>query len=102
MTHGIKPILILMMFDLEMIRSLYLDWPDRISRNRDLVKRPLTLTEKILYAHLDREQIRTDFRRGADYVSFNPDRVAMQDATAQMALLQFMHAGKDKDRKSVV
>jgi aconitate hydratase len=96
MTHGIKPILILMMFDLEMIRSLYLDWPDRISRNRDLVKRPLTLTEKILYAHLDREQIRTDFRRGADYVSFNPDRVAMQDATAQMALLQFMHAGKDK------
>lgn len=56
--------------------------------------RPMTLTEKILYAHLYEEGIQTIYRRGEDYVNFRPDRVAMQDATAQMALLQFMNAGK--------
>lgn len=84
-----------MLFDFDMIRSLYRDLPDRISRSRDILKKPLTLTEKILYAHLDHDQAKTGFNRGYDYVSFNPDRVAMQDATAQMALLQFMQAGKD-------
>jgi aconitate hydratase len=85
-----------MIFDLDMIRSLYNEWPERISHSREMLNRPLTLTEKILYAHLDAYQDRKVFKRGADYVSFNPDRVAMQDATAQMALLQFMQAGKKR------
>jgi len=85
-----------MLFDFEMIRSLYEGWSDRIRQSSDILKKPLSLAEKILYAHLDKDQARKDFRRGIDYVSFNPDRVAMQDATAQMALLQFMQAGKEK------
>ena len=77
-----------------MIEKVYKNIPSRVDRARELVGRPLTLTEKILYAHLW-EKIPTEhFKRGVDYVDFAPDRVACQDATAQMALLQFMHAGK--------
>lgn len=83
-----------MAFDIEMIEKVYKNIPSRVDRARELVGRPLTLTEKILYAHLW-EKIPTEhFKRGVDYVDFAPDRVACQDATAQMALLQFMHAGK--------
>lgn len=85
-----------MLFDLEMIRSVYTEIPERMAKARKLIGRPLSLTEKILYAHLDSEQDIINFTRGKDYVYFNPDRVAMQDATAQMAMLQFMQAGKDK------
>ncbi|MBX7109296.1 MAG: aconitate hydratase [Chitinophagales bacterium] len=85
-----------MAFDIEMIRSAYHSLPSKISAARQLLNRPLTLTEKILYAHLYGASPATAFVRGKDYVDFAPDRVAMQDATAQMALLQFMTAGKDK------
>ncbi len=85
-----------MIFDIEMIRTVYADLPSRIQIAKELLMRPLSLAEKILYTHLDAEQELQNFKRGADYVYFNPDRVAMQDATAQMALLQFMQAGKDK------
>jgi len=85
-----------MAFDLNMIRKTYQAIPRRLSEAREKVQRPLTCTEKILYTHLfDRENIQS-FQRGSDYVDFAPDRVAMQDATAQMALLQFMQAGKSK------
>ncbi len=83
------------MFDLEMIRSVYSELPEKLNKIRRVVQKPLTLAEKILYTHLDKEQLLKTFERGKDYVYFNPDRVAMQDATAQMALLQFMHAGKE-------
>nr|WP_315147920.1 aconitate hydratase [uncultured Flavobacterium sp.] len=83
-----------MAFDIEMIEKVYENMPSRVDKARELVGRPLTLTEKILYTHLW-EKIPTEhFKRGVDYVDFAPDRVACQDATAQMALLQFMHAGK--------
>ncbi|MCX6312617.1 MAG: aconitate hydratase, partial [Bacteroidetes bacterium] len=82
-----------MVFDLEMIKRLYSALPARVEAARKLVGRPLTLTEKILYAHLAENLPSNAFGRGKDYVDFNPDRVAMQDATAQMALLQFMQAG---------
>jgi aconitate hydratase len=85
-----------MVFDIEMIRSVYAGLPEKIKKARKTLHRPLTLTEKVLYSHLDGEQALKDFTRGEDYVYFRPDRVAMQDATAQMALLQFMQAGKDK------
>ena len=85
-----------MAFDLEMIRSAYHTLPQKISEARQLLNRPLTLTEKIQYAHLFGALPSTAYARGKDYVDFAPDRVAMQDATAQMALLQFMTAGKDK------
>ncbi len=85
-----------MVFDLEMIRQTYRDFPGRIEAAGKLLQRPLTLTEKILYGHLFNEQSFQDFKRGIDYVDFKPDRVAMQDATAQMALLQFMQAGRSK------
>ncbi len=85
-----------MVFDIEMIRSAYADFPSRTDSAKKLLNRPLSLAEKILYSHLDSEQELRDFKRGEDYVYFNPDRVAMQDATAQMALLQFMQAGKNK------
>ena len=82
------------MFDLEMIRNVYRAFPKRIEQARKVLGRSMTLCEKILYAHLyDCSSIR-HFRRGEDYVNFAPDRVAMQDATAQMALLQFMNAGR--------
>jgi len=85
-----------MAFDLTMIRSVYNKLPGRLESYRKIADRPLTLTEKILFSHLDRDQERADFNRGEDYVYFNPDRIAMQDATAQMALLQFMQAGKPR------
>jgi len=85
-----------MAFDIEMIQNVYARMHKRISQARKLVGKPLTLTEKILYTHLDSGDPLKAFTRGIDYVDFNPDRVAMQDATAQMALLQFMQAGKKK------
>ncbi|MGC9343889.1 MAG: aconitate hydratase, partial [Bacteroidales bacterium] len=85
-----------MVFDLDMIRNKYEKFPSKIEEARKLLNRPLSLTEKILYAHLDEEKVSEEYKRGEDYVYFRPDRVAMQDATAQMALLQFMQAGKDK------
>src|SRR5687767_9327545 len=87
-----------MVFDLDMIKALYRQLPERIARARKVVDRPLTLSEKILYAHLHGEQPYGTFTRGKSYVNFSPDRVAMQDATAQMALLQFMSAGIPKVR----
>ncbi len=83
-----------MAFDLDMIKSVYSNYPSKITTARKLLNRPLTLTEKILYAHLWENKHATPFSRGSDYVDFAPDRVAMQDATAQMALLQFMQAGR--------
>ncbi len=83
-----------MVFDLDMIRAAYAALPEKVKRTRELLGRPLTLTEKILYSHLHADQKLEAFGRGKDYVDFAPDRVAMQDATAQMALLQFMMAGK--------
>ena len=85
-----------MAFDIEMIRKVYAGLPEKIEQTRKLLGRPLTLTEKILYAHLADGTPEKPFGRGQSYVDFKPDRVAMQDATAQMALLQFMQAGKDK------
>ena len=84
-----------MVFDLDHIRSLYAALPGRIQAARQLLGRPLTLTEKILYAHLSGPLPASPYQRQGDYVDFNPDRVAMQDATAQMALLQFMQAGRN-------
>ncbi|RLD26622.1 MAG: aconitate hydratase, partial [Bacteroidetes bacterium] len=83
-----------MLFDLEMIKKVYAHMPERVDSARKLVDHPLTLSEKILYNHLWENLPATAYQRGADYVDFAPDRVAMQDATAQMALLQFMQAGK--------
>ncbi|MCB2408146.1 aconitate hydratase [Hymenobacter lucidus] len=83
-----------MAFDLEMIQAVYAGMGQRIDAARTAVGRPLTLTEKILYAHLYGGTVTQAFERGVSYVDFAPDRVAMQDATAQMALLQFMQAGK--------
>lgn len=85
-----------MLFDIELVRKVYSDLPSRIKKARLLVNRPLTLSEKILYSHLWDELPAKPFGRGEDYVNFGPDRVAMQDATAQMALLQFMTAGRSK------
>ena len=85
-----------MVFDLEMIKRFYASLPAKVEAARALVGRPLTLTEKILYAHLSGDNPSTPYERGNSYVDFNPDRVAMQDATAQMALLQFMQAGRPK------
>jgi aconitate hydratase len=84
------------MFDLEMIKNLYSNFGARVAAGRKAVGRPLTLTEKILYAHLWQGNATDAYDRGKSYVDFAPDRVAMQDATAQMALLQFMQAGRDK------
>ena len=85
-----------MTFDLEMIRAVYARIPERVEAARAVTGKPLTLSEKILYSHLWEGTPTTGFRRGVDYVDFAPDRVAMQDATAQMALLQFMQAGRAK------
>jgi len=85
-----------MAFDIEMIQKVYDNMTTRVDKAREIVGRPLTLTEKILYNHLWDGLPTEAFTRGADYVDFAPDRVACQDATAQMALLQFMHAGKSK------
>ena len=84
-----------MVFDLDLINSFYASLPSRIQACRKTVGRPLTITEKILYAHLWRPT-KEAYQRGKSYVEFGPDRVAMQDATAQMALLQFTSAGIPK------
>ncbi len=83
-----------MIFDLDMIKKVYAKFPERVEAARKLTGRPLTLTEKILYAHLWDNLPSEEFTRAKSYVDFAPDRVAMQDATAQMALLQFMQSGR--------
>lgn len=85
-----------MAFDIEMIKEVYARYPERVAAARKVVGKPLTLAEKILYTHLWEGNATQECKRGASYVDFAPDRVAMQDATAQMALLQFMQAGKTK------
>ena len=85
-----------MAFDINIIKEVYRQMPARIEKARQLVGRPLTLSEKILYSHLWDDKSTKAFERGKDYVDFAPDRIALQDATAQMALLQFMQAGKSK------
>ena len=85
-----------MAFDIEMIKAVYAKYPERIASARKVVGKPLTLAEKILYTHLWEGSAQQAYDRGNAYVDFAPDRVAMQDATAQMALLQFMQAGKTK------
>lgn len=82
-------------YDIEMIREFYKNYSSKIERIREKIKKPLTLSEKILFAHLYNEKDIKDFKRSEDYANFKPDRVAMQDATAQMTLLQFMNAGKE-------
>ena len=83
-----------MIYDMDMLKAFYASYAAKVNLAAGKLGRPMTLTEKILYAHLYEEGIQTIYRRGEDYVNFRPDRVAMQDATAQMALLQFMNAGK--------
>ena len=83
-----------MAFDIDMIKGVYAHMAERVNKTRALLGRPMTLAEKILYSHLWDGVSTKTFTRGTDYVDFAPDRVACQDATAQMALLQFMHAGK--------
>lgn len=83
-----------MIFDLEMIKSVYAHLPEKIKHAKSVLNRPLTLTEKILFAHLSPGVEVQDYKRATDYVDFAPDRVAMQDATAQMALLQLMNSGR--------
>ncbi|MGE8428137.1 MAG: aconitate hydratase [Sphingobacterium sp.] len=85
-----------MAFDVDMIKKVYSQYDERIAAARQVVNKPLTLSEKILYAHLWDGNATEDYKRGVSYVDFAPDRVAMQDATAQMALLQFMQAGRPK------
>jgi len=85
-----------MAFDIDMIRKHYETLPSKIDKIKEKLNRPLTLSEKILYSHLHEDSPLQNYNRGKDYVFYAPDRVAMQDATAQMALLQFMMAGKDK------
>jgi len=84
-----------MEFDIELIRKVYSQFPQRLAETRKLLNRPLTLAEKILYAHLAKP-LKEPAKRGLSYVDFNPDRVAMQDATAQMALLQFASSGRPR------
>ena len=79
-----------------MIKELFNNFPSRVDAAKKMLNKPMTLTEKILYAHLDEGNPSQTYQRGESYVDFRPDRVAMQDATAQMALLQFMQAGKSK------
>jgi aconitate hydratase len=83
-----------MVFDEEMIHSIYARIPEKIKQIKDKLQRPLTLTEKILYTHLSKDEPIENYTRAVDYVNFSPDRVAMQDATAQMALLQLMNSGR--------
>ena len=84
------------MVDLKMITDLYTSVAKRVESAREQLGHPMTLTEKILYSHLHKDTPIKRYKRGEDYVNFSPDRVAMQDATAQMALLQFMNSGRDK------
>lgn len=85
-----------MAFDIEMLKKHYESIEEKVNKAKEVLGRPMTLSEKILYSHLHEESPLKDYKRGKDYVFFSPDRVAMQDATAQMALLQFMMAGKNK------
>ena len=85
-----------MAFDIDMIKQVYASMAERVDAAREITGKPLTLSEKILYAHLWDGTLEKAFVRGKDYVNFAPDRIALQDATAQMALLQFMQAGKSK------
>ncbi|KAF5065103.1 Aconitate hydratase A [anaerobic digester metagenome] len=85
-----------MLFDLDLIQRVYSAMPERVKNARVMLGRPLTLSEKILYSHLFEGEAFKPYARGGDYVNFAPDRVAMQDATAQMALLQFMNAGRSR------
>lgn len=84
-----------MAFDIDMIKRVYEEIPKRVDQAKQIKGKPLTLTEKILYSHLWDKSSDKEYVRGKDYVNFAPDRIACQDATAQMALLQFMQAGKD-------
>ena len=84
-----------MVFDIEMIKKVYSSMKDKVDHAKKICNHPLTLSEKILYSHLW-SNVDKPFSRGVDYVDFSPDRIACQDATAQMALLQFMQAGKNK------
>ncbi len=85
-----------MVFDLDLIKKVYAELPGKVAAARQMLGRPMTLTEKILYTHLHPESPLQEYKRGVDYVFFAPDRVAMQDATAQMALLQFDMCGRSK------
>lgn len=85
-----------MIFDFDMIQKVYSEFSNKINEAKKVLGRPMTIAEKILYAHLFNQNELSEFKRGVDYVNFAPDRVAMQDATAQMALLQFMQAGRPK------
>jgi aconitate hydratase len=85
-----------MAFNIEMIKKVYNELKTKVDKARELTNNPLTLSEKILYSHLWNDKLNSPFKRGEDYVDFAPDRIACQDATAQMALLQFMQAGKNK------
>ncbi len=85
-----------MAYDIDMIKKVYANLPERIASARRLLGRPMTFTEKVLYSHLSGNLPPGPCKRGVDYVDFQPDRVGMQDATAQMALLQFMQAGRSK------
>ncbi len=85
-----------MAYDIDMIKKVYSQIAERVDKAREVVGKPLTLSEKILYSHLWDGKPSQAYERGKDYVNFAPDRIACQDATAQMALLQFMQAGKDK------
>lgn len=83
-----------MIFDIDLIRNVYAHLPEKIEQAKTVLQRPLTLTEKILFSHLSPGVPLKDYQRASDYVDFAPDRVAMQDATAQMALLQLMNSGR--------
>lgn len=85
-----------MVYDVTMLKAFYASYKGKMEHVRAILQRPLTLAEKILYTHLFDEKGVKDYKRGEDYVNFRPDRVAMQDATAQMALLQFMNAGREQ------
>ena len=85
-----------MAYDIDMIKKVYAQMAERVEKAREVVGKPLTLSEKILYSHLWDVEAEKAYARGKDYVNFSPDRIACQDATAQMALLQFMQAGKPK------
>ena len=85
-----------MILDFELMKKFYASYGERVEKARKEICRPLTYAEKVLYAHLFRPSDLKPYQRGVNYVDFRPDRVAMQDATAQMALLQFMNAGKAK------
>ena len=85
-----------MAFNIEMIKKVYNELKTKVDKARELTNSPLTLSEKILYSHLWNYKLNSPFKRCEDYVDFAPDRIACQDATAQMALLQFMQAGKNK------